>query len=299
MLPQPRAWPRTARPQTPRVVGGHRTHYAIATATRRQRPSRYAARTTIPLRVGGCIKPVKMAKHFALQITNGSRSRFTRSTGRAIPAEATLDGIYVLRTSLPDQTLHHRRVSGCATKTSPTSSDSSAPSTPSSTSAPSGIGLADRVRATCSYGCCSYYLIWHMKRPWPQSSSCDNDKPAADSQTRRPRRRGPSAPITRWPKQPANAPPTNTPVDSFRPGLLEPEPAATICAPTTSNPPTTCRPPPWTTTPPLQRRTFELLDVSRATAWVRSVPRTRSGQQIQVERQPSTQRETVGLEMGR
>jgi len=44
-----------------------------------------------------------MAKHFTIEITEESFT-FTRNT-EAIAAEATLDGIYVLRSSLPEQTL--------------------------------------------------------------------------------------------------------------------------------------------------------------------------------------------------
>ena len=70
----------------------------IAAATRRERrPLR--GTDTIALRVGKVINHYKMAKHFTLEITDESFT-FSRNTA-AIAAEAALDGLYVLRTSLP------------------------------------------------------------------------------------------------------------------------------------------------------------------------------------------------------
>jgi hypothetical protein len=74
----------------------------IAAATRREkRPLR--GRDRIALRVGKVINHYKMAKHFTLEITDESFT-FTRNT-EDIAAEAALDGIYVLRTSLPTDSL--------------------------------------------------------------------------------------------------------------------------------------------------------------------------------------------------
>ena len=54
------------------------------------------------------INHYKMAKHFTLAITDEAFT-FTRND-EAIAAEAALDGIYVLRTSLPTDTLDHNEV---------------------------------------------------------------------------------------------------------------------------------------------------------------------------------------------
>ena len=74
----------------------------IAAATRRERrPLR--GRDTIALRVGKVINRYKMAKHFTIEITDDA---FTFAPNHdKIAAEAALDGIYVLRTSLPEHTL--------------------------------------------------------------------------------------------------------------------------------------------------------------------------------------------------
>src|SRR5512147_404800 len=68
---------------------------------RRHQPLRGA--TKIALKVGAVLDQHKMAKHFDLTIAD-DRFTFARKT-EAIAAEAALDGIYVVRTSLPAATL--------------------------------------------------------------------------------------------------------------------------------------------------------------------------------------------------
>ena len=74
----------------------------IAAATERsRRPLR--GEQAIALRVGRVIERFHMAKHFALAITDSSLVWSRRH--EAIAAEAALDGLYVIRTSLPSDTL--------------------------------------------------------------------------------------------------------------------------------------------------------------------------------------------------
>ena len=72
----------------------------IARHPRTIRPLRGLARRAA---VGEVVNRYKMAKHFTIEITDNSYT-FTRNT-EAIAVEAALDEIYVLRTSLPEQTL--------------------------------------------------------------------------------------------------------------------------------------------------------------------------------------------------
>lgn len=72
-----------------------------AACARERRPLRGA--DAIGLRVGRVIGRYKMAKHFLLEITDDAFI-YRRDTER-IGAEAALDGIYVLRTSVADQAL--------------------------------------------------------------------------------------------------------------------------------------------------------------------------------------------------
>ena len=74
----------------------------VAEATTRAR-NRLKGTEAIALRVGRVIDHFKMAKHFELSITDSSFS-WERKTAQ-IQQEAALDGLYVVRTSLPAEAL--------------------------------------------------------------------------------------------------------------------------------------------------------------------------------------------------
>src|SRR5271167_3006398 len=147
----------------------------IAAATRRdKRPLR--GKDKIALRVGKVVNHYKMAKHFTIEITDESFT-FTRNT-EAIAAEAALDGIYVLRTSLPEQTLTQHdvvvRYKNLADverffRTLNTELDVR----------PIRHRLADRVRAHLFLRMLSYYISSHMKQALAPILFQDNDNPAA------------------------------------------------------------------------------------------------------------------------
>src|SRR6202158_6053330 len=137
----------------------------IAAATRRaRRPLR--GRETIGMRVGKVINHYKMAKHFTIEITDEAFT-FSRKSDQ-INAEAALDGIYVLRTSLPEHTLADHdvvlRYKGLEDverffRTLNTELDVR----------PIRHHLADRVRAHMFLRMLSYYISWHMKQAPNQS----------------------------------------------------------------------------------------------------------------------------------
>ena len=226
----------------------------IAAATRRdRRPLR--GRDKIALRVGKVINKFKMAKHFTLQITDEAFT-FARNH-HDIAAEAALDGIYVLRTSLPDNTLPTddvvARYKGLEDverffRTLNTELDVR----------PIRHRLAGRVRAHVFLRMLSYYLSWHMKQDLAPILFYDHDKPAA-----RAKRTDPVAAAQRSNPTLAKASRKRTeddyPVHSFTSLLAD---LATICAnhiqPAHDVPAFTM----ITTPTPLQRRAFELLDVS-------------------------------------
>jgi hypothetical protein len=226
----------------------------IAAATRRdRRPLR--GRDKIALRVGKVINKFKMAKHFTLEITDEAFT-FARNH-HDIAAEAALDGIYVLRTSLPDNTLPTddvvARYKGLEDverffRTLNTELDVR----------PIRHRLAGRVRAHVFLRMLSYYLSWHMKQDLAPILFCDHDKPAA-----RAKRTDPAAAAQRSNPALAKASRKRTeddyPVHSFTSLLAD---LATICAnhiqPNHDVPPFTM----ITTPTALQRRAFELLGVS-------------------------------------
>jgi hypothetical protein len=201
------------------------------------------------------INHYKMAKHFHLQITDDSFT-FTPNT-EAIAAEAALDGIYVLRTSLPadslptdDVVLRYKGLEDVERFFRTLNSELDV--------RPIRHRLADRVRAHMFLRMLSYYISWHMKAALAPILFVDNDKPAAAA-----KRATPVAPAQRSADALAKAArkrtTEDTPVHSFTSLLAD---LATICAnqiqPADDMPAFT-----MTTTPtPLQRRAFELLDLS-------------------------------------
>jgi len=194
----------------------------IAAATgRAKRPLR--GKDKIALRVGKVINHYKMAKHFTIEITDESFT-FTRNTD-AIAAEAALDGIYVLRTSLPEHTLATDdvvlRYKGLEDverffRTLNTELDVR----------PIRHRLADRVRAHMFLRMLSYYLVWHMKQALAPILFVDNDKPAAAAKRANPIAAAQRS-ATALAKAARKRTTDNTPVHSFTSLLAD---LATLCA---------------------------------------------------------------------
>jgi len=226
----------------------------IAAATGRQRrPLR--GKDKIALRVGKVRNHYKMAKHFDLQITDDSFT-FTRKDDQ-ITAEAALDGIYVLRTSLPEHALGRDDVVGRYKDLADVERFFRALNTELDVR-PIRHRLADRVRAHMFLRMLSYYISWHMKQALAPILFQDNDKPAAAA-----KRADPVAAAQRSDEALTKAARKRTeddyPVHSFTSLLAD---LATICAnhiqPTNDLPAFTI----LTTPTPLQRRALELLGIS-------------------------------------
>jgi hypothetical protein len=243
-----------ARKRAELLAGTEKELQTIAAATRRARqPLRGTDK--IALRVGKVRNKFKMAKHFDLQITNESFT-FTRNQD-AIAAEAALDGIYVLRTSLPAQTLQrddvvlrYKDLADVERFFRTLNSELDV--------RPIRHRLANRVRAHMFLRMLSYYISWHMKAALAPILFADNDKPAAAA-----KRANPVAPAQRsdqaLTKAARKRTSDDTPAHSFTSLLAD---LATICAnqiqPANNMPGFTM----ITSPTPLQRRALELLDVS-------------------------------------
>ena len=209
------------------------TPIAAATA-RAKRPLR--GKNKIALRLGKVVNHYKMAKHFTLEITDESFT-FTRNT-EAIAAEAALDGIYVLRTSLPEHTLtqhdvvlRYKNLADVERFFRTLNSELDV--------RPIRHRLADRVRAHMFLRMLSYYISWHMKAAWPQSCSSTTTNPPRPPNAPTPSP-PPNAPMKRRPGPRVNAPP-RTPRCTASPAC---SPIWPPSAPTRSSPPTTCQPSP-------------------------------------------------------
>ena len=207
------------------------------------------------MRVGAVINHYKMAKHFTIEITDEAFAFSAQE--RQITAEAALDGIYVLRTSLPEHTLANDdvvlRYKGLEDverffRTMNSELDVR----------PIRHRLEDRVRAHMFLRMLSYYISWHMKQALAPILFYDHDKHSAAA-----KRTDAVAAAERSDAAPTKAARKRTednyPVHSFTSLLKD---LATICAnqiqPADDMPAFTK----ITTLTPLQRRAFELLGVS-------------------------------------
>ena len=226
----------------------------ITAATRRERrPLR--GKDTIGLRAGKVINTFKMAKHFTITITEDSFT-FCRNED-TITAEAALDGIYVLRTSLPADTLtddnvvlRYKGLEDVERFFRTLNSELDV--------RPIRHHLADRVRAHMFLRMLSYYISWHMKQALAPILFYDNDKPGAAA-----KRADPVAAAQRSDQALTKAARKRTQdgvaVHSFTSLLAD---LATICAnhiqPADDTPAFTM----ITSPTPLQRQAFDLLGLS-------------------------------------
>ena len=137
---------------------------------------RLSGQDAIGVRVGRVINKYKVAKHFDLTIEDGAFTYVINE--ERVAAEAALDGIYVIRTSLPDDVLdaedtvrHYKSLSqiergfrtmkGIDLKVRPIRHR-----------------LEDRVRAHIFLCMLAYYVQWHMMRAWRPLLFVDEDQDA-------------------------------------------------------------------------------------------------------------------------
>jgi hypothetical protein len=130
-----------------------------AAVARRRRPLRGA--TAIGLKVGAVLNRHKMAKHFELTISD-DRFGFARKT-RAITAEAALDGLYVVRTSLPAATLDDVGTVRAYKSLALVERAFRCLKTVDLQIRPIYHWLADRVRAHVFLCMLAYHVEWHMR----------------------------------------------------------------------------------------------------------------------------------------
>jgi len=151
----------------------------IAAAVARQRqPLRGAA--AIGLKVGAVLDQHKMAKHFTLDIAD-SRFGFARKR-EEIAAEAALDGIYVVRTSLPATVLDDDATVRNYKSLSLVERAFRCLKSVDLQIRPVYHWLADRVRAHVLLCMLAYYLEWHMRQRLAPMLYDEADKHAAEAQ---------------------------------------------------------------------------------------------------------------------
>ena len=228
----------------------------IAAATQRERnPLRGKAR--IALRVGSVLGRYKMRKHFRLTIEETSFS-FARDDA-SIAREAALDGIYVIRTSVPDVALAPDEAVQAYKRLAQVERAFRSLKSVDLKVRPIHHRLEERVRAHILLCMLAYYVEWHMRQALAPMLFDDDDPAAAQAA-----RRSPVTPAQRSPraqhKVNTNLTDEGGPVHSFRtllgdlatvaknrilPKLEHPLPFDLITTPT-----------------PLQQHAFDLLGVN-------------------------------------
>jgi Transposase DDE domain len=225
-----------------------------AACTRTRAPLRGTDK--IAVRADRVLTRRKVAKHFTVQITDDGIG-YARDQD-SIAAEAALDGIYVLRTSVGATSLDSGAVVSSYKALAQVERAFRAFNTDLDIR-PIRHRTEDRVRAHVFLRMLSYYLSWHIQARLAPLLFTDDDKPAASAA-----RPSPVAPAARSPRALAKAAtkhtPGDLPVHSFATLLAD---LATICLNTIA--PADPALPGFrlvTTPTTLQRQAFELLGVS-------------------------------------
>src|SRR5512140_3781858 len=225
-----------------------------AAVARERRPLRGTDK--IALRTDRVLRRRKVAKHFTIEITDASFS-YARNQD-SITAEAALDGIYVLRTSVGPDSLDSGEVVASYKSLACVERAFRAFNT-NLDIRPIRHRTEQRVRAHVFLRMLSYYITWHMHDRLAPLLFTDDDKPAAQAA-----RHSPVAPAARSPqalaKAAAKRTPGDLPVHSFQTLLAD---LATICL--NQIQPADPALPAFrlvTTPTPLQRQALDLLGVS-------------------------------------
>ena len=135
----------------------------IAEATARKK-SRLVGKAAIALRVGKVIDRHKMGKHFILEIGD-DHFAYVRDAAK-VAEEAALDGLYVIRTTVPEAELPAEGVVGAYKGLCRVEQAFRCLKTVDLKVRPIHHHLSDRVRAHVLLCMLAYYVEWHIRRRW-------------------------------------------------------------------------------------------------------------------------------------
>ena len=178
---------------------------------RRTQQGRLHGQDAIGVRVGRVINRYKMAKHFVLHIEDNA---FDFEIDQLkVDAEAALDGIYVIRTSVAPQTMDADQVVRSYKQLAQVERAFLCLKSVDLMVRPIRHRLEDRVRAHIFLCVLAYYVQWHMIQAWRPLLFADEDQQAKAT-------RDPVAPAQRSPaalhKLAAKRLDDGSPVHSFR-----------------------------------------------------------------------------------
>ena len=133
--------------------------------------AKLAGKDEIGVRVGKIINQYKVAKHFELVIEDAAF--VFRRTPASITAQAALDGIYIVRTSVPAT---HMAAADCVRNYKSLANVERAFrsfKTIDLKVRPIHHRLADRVRSHIFLCMLAYYVEWHMREAWRELMFAD------------------------------------------------------------------------------------------------------------------------------
>src|SRR6266568_1176176 len=152
------------------------TEESLAKIKLRVDAAKLAGKDAIGVRVGKVINQYKVAKHFELSI--GEAAFSFRRKRDSIAAEAALDGVYIIRTSVPAR---HMDAADCVRNYKSLANVERAfrsLKTIDLKVRPIHHRLADRVRAHIFLCMLAYYVEWHMREAWRELMFADVDQRA-------------------------------------------------------------------------------------------------------------------------
>jgi hypothetical protein len=164
------------------------TEKSLAKIKARVDAAKLTGKEIIGVRVGKVVNQYKVAKHFELTIDEAMLS-FQRKSD-SIAAEAALDGLYIIRTSVPATQME---AADCVRNYKSLSNVERAfrsLKTIDLKVRPIHHRLADRVRSHIFLCMLAYYVEWHMREAWRELMFADTDQHAKAT-------RDPVAPATR------------------------------------------------------------------------------------------------------
>ncbi|MBA2769220.1 MAG: transposase [Sporichthyaceae bacterium] len=129
----------------------------------------------IGIRIGKVIGKYKMAKHYTITITEDTFS-FARDQ-HAIDAEAALDGIYVIRTSVPANQMTAAKVVATYKSLARVERDFRSLKSIDLDLRPIHHYTESRVRAHVFICTLAAYLVWHLRQAWAPLTFTDENRP--------------------------------------------------------------------------------------------------------------------------
>ncbi|AGZ49299.1 transposase DDE domain protein [Mycobacterium kansasii 662] len=155
------------------------TEQLLAPITAAVAARRLVGADQIGLKIGKVIDKYKMAKHLHVTITDTTVTITRRHT--QISAEAALDGIYVLRTSVPASDLASAAVINAYKNLANVERDFRSLKTDDLDLRPIHHRLEDRVRAHVLICMLAAYLTWHLRHALAPLTFTDENPPTRDN----------------------------------------------------------------------------------------------------------------------